>query len=189
MPNEYSASDPTGHQRLPDCKREDAWISNFLRESLIGHVGHVSENQPFITPTNFWFDEENHRIVFHSNIAGRTRSNLEKQPRVCFVTSEYGKLLPSNAALEFSIQYRSVMVFGMVRILLESQEKRFVLEKLIGKYFPDVRPGVECRLITQEELERTSVYSIEIDSWSGKENWPNQAEQISDWPPLPEKSR
>lgn len=187
MPIEDSASEPTGNQRLPDCKRDDAWIKSFLSESLIGHVGHLSENQPFVTPTNFWFDEENHRIVFHSNIVGRTRFNLEKQPHVCFVTSEYGKWLPSNAALEFSIQYRSVMVFGNVKIVSESHEKSLVLEKLIEKYFPDLRPGVEYRPITQNELERTSVYSIEIASWSGKENWPNQAERISDWPPLPDK--
>lgn len=189
MPIDYSNLEPTGHQRLPDYKRDDAWIKSFLRESLIGHVGHSSENQPFVTPANFWFDEENHRIVFHTNIIGRTRSNLEKQPLVCFVTSEYGKLLPSNAALEFSIQYRSVMVFGKVIIVSESQEKRFILEKLIEKYFPEVRPGLEYRPITQKELERTSVYSIQIDSWSGKENWPDQAEQISDWPPLPENKR
>jgi nitroimidazol reductase NimA-like FMN-containing flavoprotein (pyridoxamine 5'-phosphate oxidase superfamily) len=189
MPIDYSASGPTGHQRLPDYKRDDAWIKSFLRESLIGYVGHLSENQPFITPTNFWFDEENSRIVFHSNIIGRTRSNLEKQSLVCFVTSEYGKFLPSNAALEFSVQYRSVMVFGKVIILSDSQEKSFVLEKLIEKYFPDLRPDVEYRSITQKELERTSVYSIEIDSWSGKENWPDQAEQIPDWPSLPDKNR
>lgn len=189
MPIEYSANEPTGHQRLSDYKRDDVWIKSFLHGSLIGHVGHLSENQPFITPTTFWFDEENHRIVFHSNIIGRTRSNLEKQPHICFVTSEIGKLLPSNAALEFSIQYRSVMVFGKVKIVSESHEKSFVLENLIEKYFPDVRPGMEYRPITQKEIERTSVYSIEIDSWSGKENWPDQADQIPDWPLFPDNRR
>ena len=189
MPIDYNSLAPTERQRLPEYTRDDQWIKSFLRRSLIGHVAHAAGSQPFITPTNFWYDEGNHRIIFHSNITGRTRSNIEKHPLVCFETSKYGRLLPSNAALEFSIQYRSVMVFGKVKIVSESHEKRLVLEKLIDKYFPDVRPGMEYRPITQKELERTSVYSIEIDSWSGKENWQDQAEQTTDWPVLPENIR
>lgn len=78
------------------------------------------------------------------------------------------------------------MVFGTVKVVTEPNEKKQMLEKLIAKYFPDLRPGMEYRPITSKELERTSVYALEIDSWSGKENWQEQAEQISDWPPLPE---
>jgi hypothetical protein len=189
MPFDYSSKEPTEHQRLPEYKRDDTWIKSFLHQGKIGHVAHISGTQPFVTPTTFWFDENNHRIIFHSNITGRTRSNLENQPLVCFETSEFGRLLPSNAALEFSIQYRSAMVFGQIKLITDQPEKRFVLEKLIEKYFPNLRSGVEYRPIIQKELERTSVYSIEIDSWSGKENWPDRAEQIPDWPPLPDKNR
>jgi hypothetical protein len=28
------------------------------------------------------------------------------------------------------------------------------------------------------------VYAITIESWSGKENWPEQAEQSEEWEPL-----
>ncbi len=108
MPLDYSSKEPTGHQRLPEYTRDDDWIKSFLHRGLIGHVAHASGTQPFVTPTNYWFDEDKHRIVFHSNITGRTRSNLENQPLVCFEISEFGRLLPSNVALEFSIQYRSV---------------------------------------------------------------------------------
>lgn len=185
MPIDYRALPPTDRQRLPEYKREDSWVKSFLQHSLIGHVAHKNGEQPFITPTNFWYDEEEHRIIFHSNITGRTRSNLESEPLVCFETSEYGLLLPSNAALEFSIQYRSVLAFGIVKILDDPLEKQRCLEKLISKYFPDLQLGVEYRPITQNELSRTSVYAIEITSWSGKENWPEKAVQIDDWKPLP----
>lgn len=189
MPIDYSTLEPTGHQRLPEYKRDNNWIKAFLQRSLIGHVAHTSGSQPFITPTNFWFDEANHRIIFHSNIAGRTRTNLESEPLVCFETSEFGRMLPSNAALEFSIQYRSVMVFGQAKLIDDPIEKSRLLEKLIEKYFPGMRPGVEYRPITEKELGRTSVYAIMINSWSGKENWQEQAEQITDWPPIREVVR
>jgi hypothetical protein len=188
MPIDYSNLKATGHQRLPEYKRDDTWIKSFLHRSMIGHVGHMSGNQPFITPLNFWFDDENHRVIFHSNISGRIRSNLENHPLICFETSEYGRFLPSNAALEFSLQYRSVMIFGTVNVITEPNIKKQMLENLIAKYFPEMRAGKEYRPITPKELARTSVYSLLIDSWSGKENWQEQADQISDWPPLPEYS-
>jgi nitroimidazol reductase NimA-like FMN-containing flavoprotein (pyridoxamine 5'-phosphate oxidase superfamily) len=42
--------------------------------------------------------------------------------------------------------------------------------------------GEDYRPITDEELKRTSVYAIAIESWSGKRNWPQQADQSNEWP-------
>jgi hypothetical protein len=42
----------------------------------------------------------------------------------------------------------------------------------------------EYRPIMDEELARTSVYAIKIESWSGKKNWPERAEQSDEWPAL-----
>jgi nitroimidazol reductase NimA-like FMN-containing flavoprotein (pyridoxamine 5'-phosphate oxidase superfamily) len=183
---DYQTADPAAHQRRPEYQRGDTWIREFLRTSLIAHVGHLSGDQAFVTPTNFWFDEEHHRIVFHSNLAGRLRSNLETSPKICMETSEFGRFLPSNAALEFSIQFRSVVVFGTVRILEDPDEIRHVLYGLLAKYFPHLHPGEQFRPILDNEIARTSVYVLEIESWSGKENWQDQADMVEDWPPLPE---
>ena len=185
MPRNYEDTNPTQYQRIPDHTRDDTWIKQFLQQATIGHLAHSQGDQPFVTPTNFWYDESKHRIIFHSNIAGRTRSNLENNPKVCLETSEYGRFLPANTALEFSIQYRSVMVFGTVQILEDDKDKIEVLNNLLKKYFPNMTPGKEFRPITEQELARTTVYAIQIDSWSGKENWDEAAEELPVWPPLP----
>ena len=182
---DYQPAAPTAYQRLPDYQRDDTWIREFLHRSLIAHIGHVSDGQSFVTPSNFWFDEARHRIIFHSNLVGRLRSNLEASPRVCLETSEFGRFLPSNAALEFSVQFRSVLVFGTVRILENPEDIRLALHCLLAKYFPHFRPGKEFRPITDKEVARTSVYALAIEAWSGKENWNEGADMIEDWPPLP----
>jgi uncharacterized protein len=187
MPRNYQQAKPAEHQRLPEYKRGDEWIRAFLGRSQIGHVAHAMGEQPFITPTNFWFDATRHQIVFHSNISGRIHSNLQNNPKVCFETSEYGHFLPANTALEFSTQYRSVMVFGKVEIIENDEEKQRLLYGLLKKYFPEMEAGREYRPITNQELARTTVYALQIETWSGKENWPQQAEQLPDWAPLPEK--
>ena len=115
------------------------------------------------------------------------RANIERNPKVCLEASELGKLQPSNIALEFSLQYRSVMVFGTARILEDAEEKRTALYGLIKKYFPKMEAGREYRPITEVELKRTTVYAIEIESWSGKENWKERADQSEEWPALDEK--
>jgi len=186
MPRDYSRS-PTAHQRIREYSRDDAWIRTYLHKAQIGHIASTWDEQPFITPSNFWFDEENHRIIFHSNIAGRIRANIERNSKVCMEVSEMGKYLPSNVALEFSLQYRSVVVFGAALIIEEAQEKRSVLYNLIQKYFPGMEADKEYRPITDKELKQTSVYSISIEAWSGKENWEDSAEQSDEWPALDEK--
>ena len=185
MPRNY-ATLPTAHQRLPEYQRGDEWIRAFLHKARVGHIASTWEAQPFVTPSTFWYDQENHRIIFHSNITGRVRANIERNPKVCLQASEMGELLPSNVALEFSLQYRSVMVFGTATILEDSDAKRTALYGLIGKYFPGMEAGREYRPITDNELKRTSVYAIAIETWSGKENWNERADQSEEWPALGE---
>ncbi|MGD8405917.1 MAG: pyridoxamine 5'-phosphate oxidase family protein [Anaerolineales bacterium] len=180
MARDYSTS-PTDHQRRPEHKRDDGWIRTYLHEAKVGHIASTSDDQPFLNPSTFWYDEANQRIIFHSNIAGRVRANIERNPKVCLEASEMGKLLPSNVALEFSLQYRSVIIFGTARILEDPDEQRAALTGLIKKYFPEMEAGREYRPITDKELKRTSVYTIEIESWSGKENWEERADQSDEW--------
>jgi len=179
-----SEKEPINKQRLAEYVWDDEWIIDLLKRSEIGHIATRWENQPFITPSIYYIEESQKEIIFHSNIVGRVRSNLERHPEVCFETSEYGPFLPSNIALEFNMQYQSVICFGKIRILEENKAKRMGLYKLIEKYFPGKNPCEHYRPITDEELKRTSVYGIEIESWSGKRNWVEQAEQSDCWVPL-----
>ena len=187
MPRDYQNQKPTAFQRLPEYRRDEEWIRAFLREARIAHIATSRDGQPYLTPSTFWFDEDNHQIVFHSNIAGRVRSNVENNPRVCLEVSELGKLLPSNVALELSLQYRSVVVYGTARLVSDAEEARRVLYGLIQKYFPLMTPGQEFRAIIDKELRATSVYAIQIEEWSGKENWKDRADQSKEWQPLEEK--
>lgn len=185
MPEDYNLNiTPPNTQRIPEYAQEDDWIVDFLHQSQIGHIATRWDTQPFITPSTFWYDPESREIYFHTNITGRVRANVERHPEVCFETSRAGKLLPSNIALEFGLQYESVIVFGSIRILEHDEEKRRALYGLIEKYFPAMEPGKHYRPITDKELARTSVYAIKIDSWSGKRNWPKRADQSPEWAPL-----
>jgi len=178
---------PIHLQRRPHLALDDDATRALITRARIGHVATVWDDQPFINVSNYWYDADRHEIIFHSNLAGRVRANSEHAPKVCFEASEFGRLLPSNVALEFSLQYESVVAFGTIRVLADADEKRRALYGMIAKYFAAMTPGQEYRPITDEELAQTSVYAIAIESWSGKRNWVEQAVQSDEWPALDAK--
>jgi nitroimidazol reductase NimA-like FMN-containing flavoprotein (pyridoxamine 5'-phosphate oxidase superfamily) len=185
--HDHYADMPANQQRIAKYQQDDAWVVDFLMTSKIGHIATRWDEQPFITPSTFWFDVGKNILYFHSNIVGRVRANIERHPEVCFESSDFGRFLPSNIALEFSLQYQSVIVFGKIRIVDDLQEKKRGLYGLIEKYFPGMKSGEDYRPITEKELKRTSLYAIQIESWSGKRNWKEQAVQSQDWKPLDTK--
>ena len=188
MPRNYNPDEQSiVKQRFPEYARDDDWIRKFLVKAEIGRIATRWDEHLFITPTTFWYDVDRHEIYFHSNVAGRIRANADRHARVAFETSESGRKLPSNVALEFSLQYRSVVVFGEVRIVEDADEQRRILNGLLQKYFGEMTSGDDYRPITDKELRRTSVYAMSIDQWSGKENWEDQADQSDEWPALNEK--
>ena len=187
MPREYIGQNPTAFQRRPHLTKDDAWIRENINTFKVGHFATSVDGQPFINTSTFWYDEAEHQIVFHSNLAGRIRSNIENNPKVSFEASVLGQLLPSNVALEFSLQYRSIVAFGTARLVTDPAEMRRLLYGLIGKYFSELTVGQEYREINDKELRATSVYAIKIEEWSGKENWEARADQSDEWQPLDEK--
>jgi hypothetical protein len=75
----------------------------------------------------------------------------------------------------------------MARVVQDREEARRALYGLIQKYFPAMTAGREYRPITDQELKRTSVYAIQIEEWTGKENWKDRADQSDEWQPLDDR--
>ena len=180
---------PINQSRRPKLDMGDEWNAKFLNQIKVGHISTRDGNQPFINPTSFWYSKEDHEIYFHSNAVGRMRFNAENNPETCFECYRSGRLLPSNLALEVSFQYECVIAFGRIRVIKSIDEKRDVLNELLQKYFGEMRSAEDYRPITNNELIRTSVYGIKIESWSGIRNWEERADQAEDneWPDLDPK--
>ncbi|MEW6421173.1 MAG: pyridoxamine 5'-phosphate oxidase family protein [Deinococcota bacterium] len=177
--------------RRPQNRRDDAWIRALLGRVQVGRVATVWEGEggaafPFITPLAFAYRPETHDLVYHTNIAGRLRANTERSQPACatFEASELGALLPSNDPLELTVQYRSVIAFGLARLLTDPEEAREALRVLSERVFLGLRVGADTRPISDADLARTAVYSLAIERWSGKENWPEAAAQTEAWPAL-----
>lgn len=168
MPRDYAAQPFAAVRRRDRAMEDDTWIVDLLRRAPMGTLATVHNGQPFINSNLFVYDEQRHAIYMHTARVGRTRANVEADEQVCFSTSEMGRLLPADTALEFSVEYAGVAVFGRARMVADPDEATEALQRLLDKYFAHLRPGEHYRPTTPEELARTAVYRIDIDQWSGK---------------------
>ncbi len=164
--------DPRSALRRRDRGKDDEWVAAFLTRAAYGFLATVGQGgQPFLNSNLFVYDDSggDRRIYLHTHRTGRTRDNLEGAERVAFSTVAMGRLLPAPEALEFSVEYAGVVAFGTGRVVGDHEEARAALQMLLDKYAPHLRPGVHYRPTTDDELKRTAVYRIDIETWSGKQ--------------------
>ncbi len=157
---------PTRKQRAKD----EAWIRAFLHRVPFGSLATEQAGQPYVKPTLFVYAEPENAIYIHGALVGHMRSNLEANPRTNFCVAEMGRLLPADTAFDMGVEYASVVVSGRAELVEDSDQARHGLQLLLDRYFPHLKSGVDYREILPHELDQTSVYRIQIESWSGKED-------------------
>lgn len=164
----------TSEPRLDEPRRRDRavsdprWIEALLRVARFGVLGGCADGRPHMNPNLFVYDPESREIYFHTARTGATPTLVDRQPEMAFCAMRAGPVLPAPNALDFSIEYASVVVRGRVRRIRDFGEASRALQALLDKYAPELRPGRDYRAIQEEELARTAVYALRIRSWSGK---------------------
>lgn len=162
-------TDPRSTIRRQDrVVNDDAWIAAFLMRAPVGVLATQHGDQPFVTPNLFVYDPQTHAIILHTARKGRMRTNVEANARAAFTVLEMGRLLPADTALEFSVEYASVVAFGPVQIMTGDETAARDLQLLLDKYAPHLAPGVDYRPPIEPEIARTSVFRLMIEAWSGK---------------------
>jgi nitroimidazol reductase NimA-like FMN-containing flavoprotein (pyridoxamine 5'-phosphate oxidase superfamily) len=140
MPRDYAALPRALSRRSDRAVTDESWIRALLHRAPIGILATVYEGQPFLNSNLFVYDEEEQAIYMHTARLGRTRANIESEEHVCFTVYEMGRLLPAETALEFSVEYASVVVFGTATCLSDEQQATDALHLLLDKYAPHLHP-------------------------------------------------
>lgn len=167
--------EPDGRSALRrrDRGKDDAWIRAFLEACPFGFLATTDgERRPFLNANLFVYDEGRHCLYLHTARTGRTRDNLDAgggAAQVAFGVAGMGRLLPADVALEFSVEYAGVVCFGTGRVVEDPDEASAALRRLLERYATHLRYGEDYRAVTPAELDRTAVYRIDIETWSGKQ--------------------
>lgn len=172
IPNNVNiyANNPRHQTRRSDyAVSDEGWIKALLTRGSYGVLGTSLEGQPFLTPILYIYLEEDGALYYHGAQVGRMRANTALNPNASFNVSEIGRMLPDQLAVEFSMEYNSVTVFGTVTPVEDAEDAARILQRLMDKYAPHLKPGPDYTPSRPEDLKRTAVYKLTIEDWSGKQ--------------------
>ncbi len=139
-------------------------IEGLLSTCMVGRLGTCANGIPYITPMNFTYDREASRIYLHCANEGRKMDNIRANQNVCFEVEEVTSTLVKQPTCASSVAYRSVILFGSIKILTDMAAKNDALQKLASKYAPQ-NPKAP---FTDAMLNKTNVLEIEIREMTAK---------------------
>ncbi len=174
-------SERTRVRRLGERGAYDAAsIHQILDAGLLAHVAYVIDGAPYVTPTAHW--REGDYVYWHGSSASRMLRNLEGGVAACIAVSHLDGLVLARSAFHHSLNYRSVMAFGLAEKLEEPAHKEAALRAFTDR----IAPGrwETLRPVTAQELKATSVMRLKLDEASAKirSGMPSDDEDDIGWP-------
>ena len=113
-------------------------------------------------PSVYYYEEG--KIFFHCGKRGYKIEALKRNEKVSFCVIDQDQIIPE----EYTTYFRSVIVFGKIRILEGEGEKRRAIEKLALKYAPEEPEEKTNRALTGSFL-LCVCWKLSIEHISGKE--------------------
>ena len=120
------------------------------------------DGYPYAVPISYVYDGE--KIYFHCARSGHKLDAVKRNAKASFCVIGQDQIVPE----EYTTYFRSVIVFGQIRIMEDEEEKREAIEKLALKYAPD-DTGEGRKEAIDREWKSLCMLEMEIDHMTGKE--------------------
>ena len=120
------------------------------------------EGWPYAVPLSYVYDGQT--VYFHSAKTGHKIDAVAREPRASFCVIAQDDVRPEK----FTTAYRSVIVFGRVRVVESDEEKRAAIEKLALRYAPHV-PEKDREAEIAREWPAFCILALEPEQITGKE--------------------
>lgn len=176
---------PRGVLKRTDKAMPEADIHTMLTTTFCGRIGTVgSDGYPYVVPNLFtWQDGQ---VYLHTAVyLGHFLTNVRTHAQVCFELDAPGVIFPYGpVACDTSVAYRSVILFGQIRIVEDTKEKRRFYRAFMEKYAPADSWGRPTDAFPR--MHATCVYAITPERITGKQSMlPAMDARWSVTPPSP----
>ena len=156
--NEFKIHDVNRVRRIAERGKYDKpTVFDIVDRALIAHVGFVEEGRPVVIPMTCarWGEE----LLIHGARKSRIQQAIADMP-VCITVTLLDGLIYARSIFHSSMNYRSVVVHGIARVIEDEAEKLRALEAMSEHLMPgrwqEVRPPLP------KELKATEVQRVEI---------------------------
>ena len=116
----------------------------------------------YAVPLSYAFDGE--KLYFHCAREGHKLDAIRREARASFCVVDRDDVKPA----EYTSYFRSVIIFGRVRVLEDEAQKRAAIELLARRYFPEDSAENRRRAI-EREWAGLCMLEMDIEHMSGKE--------------------
>ncbi|MDX9859727.1 MAG: pyridoxamine 5'-phosphate oxidase family protein [Rhodospirillales bacterium] len=141
-----------------------ATVHTILDEAHFCTVAFVDGGQPVAIPINHWRIGE--VMYFHGAPASRLMKALCSGAEVCVSATLVDGLVLARSAARHSMNYRSVVIFGRGREIVDPKEKRAALASFVDHLVPG--RAAEVRAPTAGQLAGTAVAALSLIEASAK---------------------
>jgi hypothetical protein len=161
----FTPTERTQLRRYPKRGSFDvATVYSILDEAFLCHVGFVVDGQPIVIPTGF--ARSGDQLYVHGSAASRMLRTLDQGVDVCVTVMLLDGFVLARSGFHHSMNYRSVVVLGKAKPVLDPEEKLRALQAFTNHIVPgrwdEIRPP------TEQELKATTVLSIPLNEVSAK---------------------
>lgn len=166
MARAYQPTPLTAPTRYRERARYDTTtVHRILDEALTCHLGYVRDGRPVVLPTMQVRCGETLYVHGSTGSGPMLAAKAEGLP-VCVTTTLVDGLVLARSAMHHSLNYRSVVVMGTARLVVDAAEKLGALHALLNH----IRPGraADCRAPNARELAATAVLALDLVEVSAK---------------------
>jgi uncharacterized protein len=122
MSDHYQPTDRTKLLRLPKrAEYSKAEVHAILDEAFVCNLAFVVEGRPIAIPTAY--ARLNDRLFLHGAAAGRTMKALGSGIDACVTVTLIDGVVLARSAFHHSINYRSVVIFGKAKPVVDHGKK------------------------------------------------------------------
>lgn len=152
-----------------DMRRKNQALSleeniEILERGTSGVLAVIGDNDyPYAVPLSFLYDKDNSKIYFHSAKSGHKIDAVKRNCKVSFCVIDKDDIVPEK----YTTYFKSVIIFGEIRILEDECEKRSAIEKLAIKYAPDDNEKNRNHYI-DKEYDALCMLELKIEHMTGK---------------------
>lgn len=123
-----------------------------LRNGKLGHLGCVSDGEPYVIPVHYLFEDDS--IYIHS-LPGRKITALRAHPRACLQVEE----------IKDAFHWQSVIASGSYQEITDPPERERILCALFAR-LPHLTP-VESAMSRSSGLAETIIFRLRIETLTG----------------------
>ena len=140
---------------------------NIIKKCKVCRIGLSENNIPYVIPLNYGYTFEDNTLTlfFHSALEGKKIEIIKSNNNACFEIDCDSKLIEAEKACNYGYAFSSIIGFGKI-IILENTEEKIIGLNMIMKHQTEKETIYN---FTNDELQKVCVYKMIVEIFTGKQ--------------------